>query len=293
MSQVHFSSIFSDLLLQTMVKVGAYTVELVAADTKKPFKEHTASDGQVYAEVEPDMDYYIALNSDVKDVMMSMYVDGVDLGYDQTFECLDPSSMYQGKWETTKDGKETMTALHFNKTRQEAGTQQSTMLTGKVEVKIYSLGEMYYSKPRDFVSTSLTADSTLGGKKCIKTTTSGSHSFDDTPMGQTASTETVEFDYGEHLQTITLNYCSAFGLIYHKILPPPPDLLDSDDGDSVPVKKERSTMKRKSTNETTTPFSTARRVSPRRKTTFQNDNEVQIMTAQTKTYDIVDLTGDE
>lgn len=42
-----------------MVKVGDFTVELVAADSKVPFAEHTAPNGQIYAEVEPDLDYYI------------------------------------------------------------------------------------------------------------------------------------------------------------------------------------------------------------------------------------------
>ena len=271
--------------LSTMVKVGDFTVQLVAADTKKPFKEHTAPDGQVYAEVEPDMDYYIAIRSDVGGIMMTFHVDGVDLGYKTHFSDPDGGNAhYRGSWER-RNGKETIAALHFNKTRQEIGAQ-SNMLTGKVEVKIYTRGEACYEQPHDFASASLTADSTLGGKKCIKSTTSGSTSFDSTPAGQTASSTIVNYKYGAHLQTITLNYCTAFGLIYHKILAPPPD-LDSDD-DSVPVKKERR-MKRKRT--TGTSISTATRVSPEGKATVQN-SEVQMVTVQ-KTDELVDLTGDE
>ena len=41
------------------MKVSDFTVELVAADTKQPFKEHMSPDGQVYAEVEPDVDYFM------------------------------------------------------------------------------------------------------------------------------------------------------------------------------------------------------------------------------------------
>ena len=105
-----------------MVKVGDFAVELVA----EPFKEHTASNnnGQVYAEVEPDMDYFISLRSDVGGVIMRMSVDGVDLGYDQPFH--HPSTAYS--WYT-------ITALHFNKAREEVGAL-SNMLTGKVEVKV-------------------------------------------------------------------------------------------------------------------------------------------------------------
>ena len=64
-----------------MVKVGGFTVELVAAHTKESFKEHTASDGQVYAEVEPDMDYFISVGSDISRVQANIWVDGVNLGY--------------------------------------------------------------------------------------------------------------------------------------------------------------------------------------------------------------------
>ena len=267
-----------------MVKVGDFTVELVEADTKVPFKEHTAPDGQVYAEVEPDMDYFISLRTDVGGVLMKYVVDGVKLGYQTNFQNSNAgSACYRGSLER-RGGKETMTALHFNKTRQEAGAQ-SNMLTGKVEVKIYSLGDKYYQEPHDYVSTSLTADFTLGGKKCIKTTTNGSHSFDTTPKGRTASSKLVNYRRGDHLRTITLNYCTAFGLIYHKILSPPPD-SDSDD-DSVPVKKERPAKRKKISTKTS--VSTAKRVSPEGKTA--EDNEVQV-TVQ-KTYTLVDLTGDE
>eukprot|EP00986_Skeletonema_menzelii_P018802 scaffold26719_cov138-Skeletonema_menzelii.AAC.2 len=224
-----------------------------------------------------------ALSTDVGGVTMKLYVDGVDLGYDYFFEIANRSSIL-GSWSRT-GGKERMTALHFNKTREAVGAQ-SNMLTGKVEVKIYALGEMVIKEMYDYVSTSLTADSMGGGKKCIKTTTNGSNSFDSTPEGQTASSKEVSYKLGEHLQTITLNYCSAFGLIYHKILPPPPD-SDSDE-ESVPVKKERPTKRKRST---ATSVSTATRVSPEGKTTLQNNN-VQMVTVQ-KTYAVVDLTEDE
>ena len=159
-----------------MVKAGGYTVELVTADTKEPFKEHTASDGQIFAEVEPDMDYFISASSNIRGVRFAFHVDGVDLGYSSMML----KSRYYGHRER-RDGKDTMTALHFNKTREAQG-EKPDMLTGKVEVKVYELGTKYYTKhthqKSDFVSPSLTADSTLGRKKCIKSTTSGSQSFE-------------------------------------------------------------------------------------------------------------------
>ena len=269
-----------------MVKVGDYTVQLVAADTKEPFKEHTAPDGQVYVEVEPDMDYFIAVRSDVGGVKMEFHVDGVDLGYYSDFLQSDGSKYYEGSLERN-GGRETMTALRFYKTRQDKGAAAQSTILGKVEVKIFSLGQEFYTEPYDIASASLDADSTLGGEKSIKTTTSGSQSFDCTPEDHAASSKIVDYEYGEHLQTITLNYCSAFGLIYHKILPPP---LDSSGDGSTPVKRERL-MKRKRSSET--PASTeATRVSPEGKKTSQDDEELQMVTVQ-KTYEVVDLTGDE
>ena len=262
-----------------MVKVGDFTVEVVAADTKEAFKEHTAPDGQVYAEVEPDMDYFISVSGDVGGVMLRFFVDGVHLGYQQFFHNSYSNSCH-GKWER-RDGKETVTALHFNKTRQEVGTTPD-MLTGKVEVNIYRLGEKFYKENNDVVSASLTADSTLGGKKCIKSTTSGSHSLDITPKGRTASSKIVNRRKGEYIRTITLNYCSALGLIYNKILPPPPD-LDSDD-DSVQVKRENSRKKRKRSFES---------VPPQGNIKAENSRAETVTVQVQQTGALVDLTGDD
>mmetsp|Transcript_24787 Transcript_24787/g.38935 ORF Transcript_24787/g.38935 Transcript_24787/m.38935 type:complete len:286 (-) Transcript_24787:103-960(-) len=285
-----------------MVKVGGYTVELVTADTKEPFKEHTAPDGKIYAEVEPGMDYFIHVSSHVRGVMMRFAVDGVDLGY-RDFFTGSHTKKYRGSWER-RDNRHTITALHFNKTRLAQGVTPD-MLTGKVEVHVHRLGEQFYEDTHDRVSTSLTADSTSGGKKCIKSTSSGSQSFGINPKGLTASSKIVNYRLGKHLRTITVNYCSALGLIYHKILPRPPD-SDSDD-DSVPVKKESVPVKKESVpvkkerpkrakrkRSTETSVATAGRASSgEKKTTAQNNGEqVEMVTVQ-KTYSLVDLTGDD
>jgi hypothetical protein len=272
----------------TMVKVGDFTVELVAADTKQPFKEHTASDGQVYAEVEPDVDYFLSLGSDIGRVITNIWVDGVNLGYRTNFHKPCRSEKYRGKWERRRDGKETMTALRFNKTREVRGTVAPDMLTGKVEVAFYEFGTMYY---KEWLGGD-TADSTLGGKKCIKSTTNGSYSFDKTPKGRTATSKIVkEYTTGKHIRTVKLNYCSALGLIYHKILPPPPDL----DDDSAHIKHEKPRKRKRSTE--TSVLKTAR-VSPQEKinAAVKTENiEAQTVTVQ-QTYALVDLTasdGDE
>lgn len=43
-----------------MVKKGPFTVEIIDAYTKQAFKEHNdTNDGKIYAEVEPDAEYFI------------------------------------------------------------------------------------------------------------------------------------------------------------------------------------------------------------------------------------------
>ena len=128
-------------LLCNNMKVGDFTVELVAADTKQPFKEHSAPDGQVYAEVEPDVDYFIALRSDVGGVKMSFAVDGLSLGYSSNFTTPIKAAVYKGSWETKgcRGSQEVTRALRFSKTRQEVGVKPNT-LTGKIEVTVSELG---------------------------------------------------------------------------------------------------------------------------------------------------------
>jgi len=267
-----------------MVRVGDFTLQLVAADTKEPFKEHTAPDGQVYAEVEPDMDYYISVRTVVGGVAMTMHVDGVDLGYKHHFKNANSTS-FLGSWSRT-GSKERMTALHFNKTREAHGVAPN-MLTGKVKVKIHQRGDEYYKEPYDYVSRSLTVDSTLGGKKCIKSTTSGSHSFERRSSKKLKGSLERKYKVGKHICTITLNYCSALGLIYNKILPPPPALegIIMSSANNGGRKRKRSTIPSNVT---------AAAVSPEMNNPATNTESIGRDTVTVQlTYDLVDLTGDD
>ena len=135
-----------------MVKVGDFSVELVRADTKEVFKEHTSPvDNRIYAEVEPDVDYLVRVGSNTGDVLCRLLVDGVDLGYNQNF--LSPNnSVCAGAFEI-KNGKQTMSALHLNKTRDKRHGAMPSMLTGKVEVIFYKIGRKEYKILNDWSST--------------------------------------------------------------------------------------------------------------------------------------------
>lgn len=46
-----------------MVIQGSFSVQLVEAATKETFKEHTYPGGKTFAEVEPEIDYFIAIDA--------------------------------------------------------------------------------------------------------------------------------------------------------------------------------------------------------------------------------------
>ena len=257
-----------------MVKVGDFSVELVRADTKEVFKEHTSPvDNRIYAEVEPDIDYLVRVGSNTGDVLCRLLVDGVDLGYNQNF--LSPNnSVCAGAFEI-KNGKQTMSALHFNKTRDKRHGAMPSMLTGKVEVIFYKIGRKEYKILNDWSSTELTGETEMGGKKCV-VSTKGSYVDEIQPIHKVP---VLHCYAGEQLCSITVHYCTALGLILNKILDPPPA--------DEPVNIEKKARKR-SRDETK-----ASAVSPDEKKAKEANNSSGEMVTVQKTYDLVDLTGEE
>jgi len=124
-----------------MVKQGDFTVELVNATTKQPFKEHTSSNGETYVEVEPGVEYFIHVdNQSDESVKWDVYVDKQDLTYYQqtaaNCEC------YCGI-KKVRNGKPFYKALMFSKIEgvdDEVDTsltsQRSPLWTGQVKVKV-------------------------------------------------------------------------------------------------------------------------------------------------------------
>ena len=88
------------------------------AETKESFKEHTASDGQAYAEeVEPDMDYFISFLWEV--MLVESYWLAVSMEWISTIALVvskqpsRSSKVYDGILEWKDGKKRTMTVLHF------------------------------------------------------------------------------------------------------------------------------------------------------------------------------------
>jgi hypothetical protein len=142
----------------------------------------------------------------------------------------------------------------------------------------------------------LTADSTLGGKKCIKSTTSGSHSSEASSSNANEDddddddTQVANYEIVEHLGTATLNYCSAFGLIYHKILPPPPALEGNDDTASAAMGGRK---KRKRSSPPSNAAAAALSPDESSDAAIKTEKNGQETVAVQLSYDMKDLTADE
>jgi hypothetical protein len=67
-----------------MVREGKFTVELVDGLSKSPYKEHKATNGRTYVEVEPNCEYFIrvgkANDGATCTVMIHIEVDGERIG---------------------------------------------------------------------------------------------------------------------------------------------------------------------------------------------------------------------
>ncbi|KAL9191002.1 hypothetical protein ACHAXT_000708 [Thalassiosira profunda] len=155
------------------MRVGDFTVELVRADTKQAFQEHTAPDGRVFAEVEPDVQYYVSMRSAIGGFMYYIAVDGVGLGFHSFRERPTTRCDYSGCWKKI-NGTETMKALRFSKTREKGDGETLDMVTGKVEVHFYELGTKIFVKNQDVPLKKLSGETKSGGKKCVATSNGSS-----------------------------------------------------------------------------------------------------------------------
>ena len=264
-----------------MVRVGHFTVNLVRADTKEVFKEHTGPDNNTYAEVEPGVDYFVRVETSRGELVVKTKVDGIQVHKMSGKASI--SCKYIGNWERT-NGENKTTALRFNSaaqaTRQEDGENNPSMLTGKVEVKFYERGaQTRVKKNHDVAPKQFKSDVKVAGKKCVLSGNGSQHVIK-------GSTETRRFGHqkGKRLCTITLYYCTTMGLILNKILDAPPSsqpaplvpapLIDNDTkGTSAKPEKKVKPEKKRSASAAMLP------------PPEENDNK--------KVAAAIDLTGDD
>ena len=207
-----------------MVVVKNFSVRLVDAETKKPFKEHGSVIGETYAEVEPNQEYFIELqiiDGSPNDHFMFRYkVDGQDLGY-RTTANRDGAKIYKGllsRW----GNREKQRALIFERPTSERAYTDTTPMMGSVQVHVW---HALYQRTRQILPDWAKSQNSNQPKgplirgQGLKGLQSAAGFYNESK-----SLEGLRpmFSRGTHLCTITINYCSAQGLMQRGIIPRPP-----------------------------------------------------------------------
>jgi hypothetical protein len=211
-----------------MVQCGDFKIELVYADTKIPFKEHVhTKDGKIYVEVEPDVEYFIStqrirMNRGATTIA-SFSVDEKELStYHCYIECKDKPS-YKGI--SRRQGLvSTKTALKFTKPliSQDGTGVNRDLLMGKVEIKMYDCSQGgYKEKSSDFTSTFTAATVDLEQSGLAKKKSLRSGEGEITITKNHSGKRRPSFILGEQFDTVTLNYCTALGLMEVGVLEKP------------------------------------------------------------------------
>ena len=226
-----------------MVVAGKFKVEVVYAETKIPFKEHTATtDGDTYVEVEPDAEYFVDIESKSEDpVVAYIRIDGKDLGYNVTLR--KKQNYLSGLVSKDELGGTSKQALKFVKInvfhKSEGDRFAARMWTGTVEVDFYEgiphvlESSSSSNQSRAFSSTweGRTSDVgfTLGvsnpdKKKGVMSAAGNTveYTAPTTNSGSGSRGKTIIFKKGGLLKSVSLKYCSTLGLIYAGILSKPP-----------------------------------------------------------------------
>jgi hypothetical protein len=201
-----------------MVKIDSLSVQLVNAETNLPFREHCGPDGNDYVEVEPNAEYWIRIQSDRPgDVLCDFEVDGEHLGFHEILSY--PFYTYSdvGIWSKTAGQN---LEKSFKVKKLEARDGNEAFWIGSVHVDFYEavlVAVRDYEEP-DFANhwnggqiPNLCEGS--AGKKAV-----ASH------VGTTSrvvATDNKSYQPDRWLQSITLLYCTAVGLIHVGVLPKP------------------------------------------------------------------------
>lgn len=202
-----------------MVIKGPFQVSLVRADSKDVFKEHVNVNGEIYAEVEPDMEYFIRVKSTFKSMVRAdFWLDGSSLGY--CTNLIPGREELHGVWEI-QGNKQINTALCF--CIQDSGIENGDVQKrwiGSLEMKFSEAVPMSIYRTRDAKSRWVggIVDGSISGtmRKVVKSRTGTLSLVTDNCRRKR------RYHAGKELASIKINYCTAFGLIHAGLLPKPP-----------------------------------------------------------------------
>ncbi|KAI2502543.1 hypothetical protein MHU86_11890 [Fragilaria crotonensis] len=201
-----------------MVVKGPFHLALVRADSREVFKEHVNENGEIYAEVEPDMEYFIRVKSTFKSMVRAdFFLDGSSLGY--CTNLIPGREELHGTWEI-EGNKQINKALCF--CIQDSGVDSGVhkQWIGSIEVKFSEAIPMSIYKTRDAKSRWIVGviDGSISQtmRKVVKSKEGTLSLVSDNPRRKR------RYRAGKELTSIRINYCTAFGLIHAGLLPKPP-----------------------------------------------------------------------
>lgn len=237
-----------------MVRYGKFTLELIDALTSRPFTEHHGKDGKTYAEVEPEIEYFLRISSDdPRPVCCRFFVDDKSLGYVRPLRQHQVST--DGIW-CRENGVSKTTALKFNKLvnkkqnnsnkndHDNDHNNDNIHWTGCVEMKIYELVSKECTTYNDVSSSwSDNTEHVLKGLNLSSNKKAINSTMGTTTIEKKVTGRLVKISPGAPIASIKLYYCSTVGLIAAKVLDPPPrqqeegDDDDDDDDDDYEIEE--------------------------------------------------------
>ena len=212
-----------------MVVLGDFSVKLVDAETRVPFKEHLGPSGEHYAEIEPETEYFLqveVLDGETEETVyyVEVFIDGKQVNlYWEIRESDGPRTLGLA---SQRNGVVTETAWRVVKPQIPDDNQQPNThdaMMGKVEVYISEAVFNGMEIHRDFAATQQRATMNSSGATAVQTK-AALCSTGGTTSTTTSTNLKAYSSYipGELLQGISINYCTAFGLIHAGVLPKPP-----------------------------------------------------------------------
>ena len=201
-----------------MVCKNKITVELVDANTKKPFMEHEDIENEkVYVEVEPGVNYFVRVKNDAGyPILFDIYVDECHIGYVKEIT----NGAENCGLLSRKNGTRTMSSLKFKKLDQNPWSTNSdntssspSSQTGTIKVEAYygidpQLQHANESAPtwRE-QSSNVSVHATDDKKKNLKS------DYGNFSENTTYNPTHIFYTKGNLVHTFDLMYCTTVGLI--------------------------------------------------------------------------------
>jgi hypothetical protein len=209
-----------------MVKQGRFTVELVSADSKVKFQQHT-KDGKTYVEVEPEAEYFVRVAAEPAPLVRGRIdVDGKSLGYKFgiSTRVKDKEKGLRGLYSTALMFAKAKVVNHS--TNDEPQDAPAPFWTGNEQVQIveeFDTGKTHTSSRKASQNKWDGGEDNVGfvigqtdPKKKGIMTTKGNFVSESTKYTGVHR----KYKKGRLLETIQLNYCSTVGLIVAGVLGP-------------------------------------------------------------------------